>query len=48
MRAGEASARELGFDLLSLDLWSTNETALAFYRRLGYHAESLTMFKRLE
>ena len=48
MRAAEARARQLGFDVLSLDLWSTNKAALAFYRRLGYHAESHTMFKRLQ
>lgn len=47
MNAGEAWAREQGFDLLSLDVWSTNDSALAFYRRLGYSAESLCLYKRL-
>jgi len=32
---------------LSLDVWSTNDRALAFYRRLGYCAESLCLVKRL-
>jgi ribosomal protein S18 acetylase RimI-like enzyme len=48
MRAGEAWARERGLRELSLDVWSTNERALAFYRRLGYGAESLCLIKRLE
>jgi ribosomal protein S18 acetylase RimI-like enzyme len=47
MQAGEAWARERGFGLLSLDVWSTNDAALAFYRRLGYCMESLTLTKRL-
>jgi ribosomal protein S18 acetylase RimI-like enzyme len=47
MNAGEAWARHQGFDLLSLDVWSTNDAALAFYRRLGYSAESLCLYKRL-
>jgi ribosomal protein S18 acetylase RimI-like enzyme len=34
MKAGEAWARERGLPALSLDVWSTNERALAFYRRL--------------
>ena len=33
MQAGEAWARERGFTVLSLDVWSTNERALEFYRR---------------
>jgi ribosomal protein S18 acetylase RimI-like enzyme len=48
MEAGEAWAREHAFGLLSLDVWSTNDAALAFYRRLGYSAESLCLFKRLD
>jgi ribosomal protein S18 acetylase RimI-like enzyme len=40
MEAGEAWARERGLDLVSLDVWSTNDAALAFYRRLGYSVES--------
>jgi ribosomal protein S18 acetylase RimI-like enzyme len=45
MRAGEAWARDRGLPALSLDVWSTNERALAFYRRLGYRAESLCLVK---
>jgi ribosomal protein S18 acetylase RimI-like enzyme len=45
MKAGEAWARERGLPALSLDVWSTNERALAFYRRLGYRAESLCLVK---
>jgi ribosomal protein S18 acetylase RimI-like enzyme len=47
MEAGEAWAREHGLPALSLDVWSTNERALAFYRRLGYSAESSCLVKRL-
>jgi ribosomal protein S18 acetylase RimI-like enzyme len=48
MQAGEAWARERGMPVLSLDVWSTNERALAFYRRLGYRAESLCLIKALD
>jgi ribosomal protein S18 acetylase RimI-like enzyme len=47
MSAGEAWARDRGLPELSLDVWSTNEPALAFYRRLGYCAESLSLVKRV-
>jgi ribosomal protein S18 acetylase RimI-like enzyme len=47
MNAGEAWARDRGLPTLSLDVWSTNDRALAFYRRLGYCAESLCLVKRL-
>lgn len=47
MMAGESWARERGLPVLSLDVWSTNDAALSFYRRLGYGAESLSMIKRL-
>jgi GNAT superfamily N-acetyltransferase len=46
-RAIEAWAREQGFGLLSLDVWSTNGRALEFYRRLGYSAESQCLFRQL-
>jgi ribosomal protein S18 acetylase RimI-like enzyme len=46
MTAGEAWARDRGLPALSLDVWSTNDRALAFYRRLGYSAESLCLVKR--
>jgi ribosomal protein S18 acetylase RimI-like enzyme len=48
MQAGEAWAGERGLSVLSLDVWSTNERALEFYRRLGYAAESLCLIKRLD
>lgn len=48
MQAGEAWARERGLPSLSLDVWATNERALAFYRRLGYCAESLCLIKALD
>ena len=47
MRAGEEWARDRGLPAVSLDVWSTNERALTFYRRLGYCAESLCLTKRL-
>jgi len=48
IKAGEAWARDRGFDLLSLDVWSTNDAALAFYLRLGYFVDSLALIKRLD
>ncbi|MGH2916641.1 MAG: GNAT family N-acetyltransferase [Solirubrobacteraceae bacterium] len=48
MEAAEMWARDRGFDLLSLDVWSTNDGALAFYRRLGYSVDSLSLIKRLD
>jgi ribosomal protein S18 acetylase RimI-like enzyme len=48
MNAAEAWARERGFPALSLDLWATNERARSFYETLGYAAESLGLFKRLD
>jgi ribosomal protein S18 acetylase RimI-like enzyme len=48
MKAAELWARDLGIGLLSLDAWSTNESALAFYRRLGYAIESVCLIKRLD
>lgn len=47
MEGGEAWARDRGLPELGLDVWSTNERALAFYRRLGYRAESLSLVKRV-
>ena len=47
MAAAEAWALDQGFDLLSLDVWSTNDAASAFYRHLGYSVDSLTLIKRL-
>jgi len=48
MHAGEAWARERGLPVLGLDVWSTNEPALAFYRALGYRPESLCLIKTLD
>ena len=48
MQAGEAWARERRFPVLSLDVWSTNQPALAFYRTLGYRPESLCLIKPLK
>jgi len=48
MQAGEAWARERGLPVLSLDVWSTNQPALAFYRALGYRPESLCLIKALD
>lgn len=47
MKAGEQWARDRGLALLGLDVWSTNERALAFYERLGYRPESLCLIKAL-
>jgi ribosomal protein S18 acetylase RimI-like enzyme len=48
MKAAESWAGDLGMGLLSLDVWSTNENALAFYRSLGYFAESICLIKPLD
>jgi ribosomal protein S18 acetylase RimI-like enzyme len=48
MLAGEAWTRERGFALLSLDVWSTNDRAIEFYRRLGYDPESLCLVNALD
>ena len=48
MRAAEAWAREQGLPVVGLDVWSTNERAMAFYRRLGYRPESLHLIKALD
>jgi ribosomal protein S18 acetylase RimI-like enzyme len=48
MEAGEIWARERGLSALSLEVWSTNERARAFYTSLGYSAESLCLFKELD
>ena len=48
MRAAEAWARKQGLPVLGLDVWSTNERAMAFYRRLDYRAESLHLIKELD
>jgi ribosomal protein S18 acetylase RimI-like enzyme len=47
MRAGETWARDRDFNLLSLDVWATNDPAFAFYRQLGYSLDSLSLIKRL-
>jgi len=47
VQAGEAWARERGLTILGLDVWSTNEPALAFYERTGYRPESLSLIKRI-
>jgi ribosomal protein S18 acetylase RimI-like enzyme len=48
MKAGETWARERGVSALSLDVWSTNEQARAFYTSLGFSVESLCLFKQLD
>jgi len=45
MAAGEAWAREQRLPVVGLDVWSTNERAMEFYRRLGYRPESLHLIK---
>lgn len=47
MDAAEAWARDRGLDILSLDVWSPNHRALAFYSALGFSIESLSLAKRL-
>jgi GNAT superfamily N-acetyltransferase len=48
MEAAEAWARERHFDLIGLDVWSTNDAAVAFYRGLGYSVDALALTKRLD
>jgi N-terminal acetyltransferase B complex catalytic subunit len=45
MEAGEAWVRDHGLAAVSLDVWSTNQRAVAFYRELGYSVESLCLVK---
>lgn len=47
MEAGEAWARDRGYRLLTLDVFAGNARARAFYRRLGYGEDSLSMAKEL-
>ncbi len=48
MGAAEAWARERRFSVVGLDVWSTNERAMAFYRDLGYRPETLHFIKELD
>jgi ribosomal protein S18 acetylase RimI-like enzyme len=48
MGAGEKWARDRGLSVVSLDVWSTNERALRFYRRMGYQPESIHLSKALK
>jgi ribosomal protein S18 acetylase RimI-like enzyme len=48
MLAAEAWAREQRLPVVGLDVWSTNERAMAFYRHLGYRPESLHLIKELD
>jgi ribosomal protein S18 acetylase RimI-like enzyme len=48
MRAAERWARDQGLGVVSLDVWSTNERALRFYRRLGFQPESIHLGRALE
>lgn len=48
MRAAEHWARERELPALSLDVWSTNERAMAFYRSLGYRPEAFTLVKPVD
>jgi ribosomal protein S18 acetylase RimI-like enzyme len=47
MNAAEQWARDWGLPVLSLDVWSANERAQAFYERLGYRTESWHLIKTL-
>ena len=48
MLAAEAWAREQRLPVVGLDVWATNERAMAFYGRLGYRSESLHLIKELD
>jgi ribosomal protein S18 acetylase RimI-like enzyme len=48
MLAAEAWAREQRLPVVGLDVWSSNERAMAFYHRLGYRPESLHLIKELD
>ena len=47
MAAAEEWARSRGYRLLALEVFAANERARAFYRRLGYQEETLTLVKEL-
>jgi len=48
MEAGEAWARRRDLGYLSLEVWSTNHAALAFYEHLGYGVDSLNLIRQLD
>ena len=48
MKAAESWAEERALNVVSLDVWSTNAPALAFYQRFGYVPESLCLIKQLD
>ncbi len=48
MQAAEAWARGQRSPVVGLDVWSTNERAMAFYHRLGFRPESLHLIKELD
>lgn len=48
MRAAEAWARERHLLAVGLDVWSTNERAMAFYHHLGFRPESSHLIKELD
>jgi ribosomal protein S18 acetylase RimI-like enzyme len=48
VHAAEGWASRLGLSTLSLDVWTTNERAVAFYESLGFQAESLCLIKDLD
>ncbi|WP_369333663.1 GNAT family N-acetyltransferase [Corallococcus sicarius] len=47
MAAGEAWAREQGYDRLTLTVFAGNARARAFYERLGFGEETLRLVKPL-
>lgn len=47
MSAAETWARERGYATLTLDVFSTNSRARAFYERLGFGEETLYLVKPL-
>ena len=47
MEAAEAWCRERGLTVIALDVFAQNSGARAFYERLGYLEETLTMIKNL-
>lgn len=47
MNAAEAWAKEQGFRLLHLEVFSTNAQALGFYQKNGFEQETINMIKPL-
>lgn len=47
MKRAERWAKEMGFDRVALDVFASNDRALAFYKRAGFEPETVRVIKTL-